>query len=260
MNGGGQSPAYQVFMLALCVYALAALAAEASYPPGSEIRQLFSYLDTTVCVLFLADFGISLYRAENRWRYFYTWGWLDLLSSIPTLDAARWGRAARIARIVRVLRGVRATRILAGLVFEKRRQSGLLAAALLALLLLTLASVSILVVETGPRSNIKTAEDAIWWALTTITTVGYGDHYPVTSEGRFVAGILMCAGVGLFGMFSGFLASWFVAPDTRQDNADLQALRQEIRDLRVLIEASTTATTSASAAPAERTLQNVASE
>ena len=252
MSVGGQSPAYQVFMLALCVYALAALGVEAAYPAGSEVRQLLSYADTSVCVLFLADFCASLYRAENRWRYFYTWGWLDLLSSIPTLDAARWGRAARIARIVRVLRGIRATRILTSLVLEKRRQSGLLAAALLALLLLTVASVSILVVETAPRSNIKTAEDAIWWALTTITTVGYGDHYPVTSEGRFVAGILMCAGVGLFGMFSGFLASWFVAPDTRQETNEIEALRQEIRDLRALIEAS-------SSRP-DRGPQNVASE
>jgi voltage-gated potassium channel len=240
MRLGGDSPAYQLFMLALCIYALAALGAEAAYPAGSEVRQLLSYTDTAVCVLFLADFCVSFYRAENRWRYFYTWGWLDLLSSIPTLDAARWGRAARIARIVRVLRGIRATRILTGLVLEKRRQSGLLAAALLALLLLTVASVSILHVETDPRSNIKTAEDAIWWALTTITTVGYGDHFPVTSEGRFVAGILMCAGVGLFGMFSGFLASWFVAPDARQaqqEQSDLEALRQEIRELRALLEA-----------------------
>lgn len=238
MRSGGDSPAYQLFMLALCLYALVTLAAEAAFPPTSEIQHLLTYADTAVCMLFLVDFGLSLYRAENRWRYFYTWGWLDLLSSIPTLDIARWGRAARIARILRVLRGIRATKILAGLLIEKRRQSGILAASLLALLLLTLASISILQVETEPHSNIRTAEDAIWWALTTITTVGYGDHFPVTSEGRFVAGILMCAGVGLFGMFSGFLASWFVAPDAKRDQNDIQSLRQEIRDLRAVIEAS----------------------
>jgi voltage-gated potassium channel len=238
MRVGGHSPAYQIFMLALCIYALVTLGAETAYPPGSEIQQLLTYADTGVCFLFLGDFFLSLYRAENRWRYLYTWGWLDLLSSVPTLDVARWGRFARIARIVRVLRGIRATKILTSLVLEKRRESGLLAAALLALLLLTLASISILHVETEPGSNIKTAEDAIWWALTTITTVGYGDRFPVTSEGRMVAGILMCAGVGLFGMFSGFLASWFVAPDAKQDRDDIESLRQEIRDLRALLESS----------------------
>jgi voltage-gated potassium channel len=56
----------------------------------------------------------------------------------------------------------------------------------------------------------QTAEDALWWAYVTITTVGYGDKFPVTSEGRLIAGFLMTAGVGLFGTFTGFVASWFV--------------------------------------------------
>src|SRR3712207_7326739 len=49
------------------------------------------------------------------------------------------------------------------------------------------------------RSNIKTAADAIWWSVVTLTTVGYGDRYPVTTEGRFLATLLMTAGIGLFG-------------------------------------------------------------
>ena len=93
------------------------------------------------------------------------------MSSIPTLDVARWGRAARIARIIRVLRGVRATRILANLALARRTESTFLAVALIAILLLTIGSISILQLETAADSNIKTADDALWWALTTITTV-----------------------------------------------------------------------------------------
>lgn len=233
------SASYQLVMLVLCAYTLVALGAEAIFKPAGETRQLLVYADTAVCLVFLVDFFVSVYRAEHRWRYLYTWGWLDLLSSIPTLDAVRWGRAARIARIFRMMRGVRATKILTSLVIEKRAQSSFLAAALLGLLLLTAGSVSILQVETEPSSNIKTADDAIWWALTTITTVGYGDRYPVTPEGRFVAGVLMCAGVGLFGMFSGFLAAWFVAPEARQDREELEGLKQEMRALRAALEHAT---------------------
>lgn len=236
-------------MLALCVYALLALGGDAVFSPGPETRRLLAYADLGVCAIFLVDFVISLYRADNRWRYLYTWGWLDLLSSIPTLDIARWGRAARIARIFRVLRGVRATKVLGGLALEQRTQSTFLAAALVSLLLLMVASVSILQVETAPESNIKTADDAIWWAMTTITTVGYGDRFPVTPEGRLVAGILMCAGVGLFGMFSGFLAAWFVSPAAQQERGEIEALREEIAQLRTLLEKIATQPTPDSSVP-----------
>ncbi|MBM3452384.1 MAG: two pore domain potassium channel family protein [Bacteroidetes bacterium] len=72
------------------------------------------------------------------------------------------------------------------------------------------STIRILQVENDPKSNIKTAEDAIWWADVTITTVGYGDKFPVTSEGRIISAILMTTGVGLFGIFTAFVAPWFV--------------------------------------------------
>jgi voltage-gated potassium channel len=234
------SPAYQFFMLTLCIYALAVLAVQriSHIEPGTQ--SVLDYADYVVCSFFLLDFFISLWRAPNKWRYFAAWGWLDLLSSIPTMDVARWGRAARVLRVFRVLRGLRATKLLASLVM-RRAEGTFLAASLVALLLVTFCSIAVLHFETEPDSNIKTAEDAVWWAFTTITTVGYGDRYPVTSEGRFVAGILMAAGVGLFGTFSGFLAAWFLgSAQDDQTNADLLALRQEIASLRGALEASGT--------------------
>ena len=258
MRAGGDSPAYQLFMLALCVYALAALGVEAAYPPESEIRQLLSYADTAVCVLFLTDFCVSLYRAEHRWRYFYTWGWLDLLSSIPTLDAARWGRAARIARIVRVLRGIRATRILTGLVLEKRRQSGILAAALLALLLLTIASISILHVETEPalehqdrggRDLVGADDDhdrRLWRPLSGHLRRPLRRRHPDVRRRRPLRHVLR-------------LPRLLVrrAPTRNRNAHDLEALRQEIRDLR----ASSKHHCGTRPPPRpERTPQNVASE
>jgi voltage-gated potassium channel len=232
----GGSPPYQVFMLALCVYVLVALAVEAVLKPDEEIRRLLAYADTGLCAVFLTDFAWSLYRAENRVRYLLTWGWVDLLSSIPTLDIARWGRAARAARLIRLLRGIRATRTLLGVAAQTRAQSALAAAALVSLLLILAASISILQVETAPESNIKSADDALWWAITTITTVGYGDRYPTTAEGRIVGGALMVAGVGLFGMLSGFLASWFVQPEVQQEENEIAALRSEIGRLSGLVE------------------------
>ena len=131
---------------------------------------------------------------------------------MPAFPLLRWGRLFRIARILRVLRGFRAAKILAGFILDRRVESTFLAASLVTLLLLVISSVGVLQFERVPEANIKTASDAFWWALATITTVGYGDRYPVSHEGRLVGAVLMIAGVGLFGTFAGFVASWFLRP------------------------------------------------
>lgn len=229
------SVGYQLFMLILCLYALAALALQTAIRIQPETQAVLDYADYAVCALFFLDFIVSLWRAQNRSRYFVTWGWLDLLSSIPTLDVVRWGRAARVLRIFRVVRGLRATKVVAELVLRRRAENTFFAASLIALLLIIFCSVAVLHFEVDPNSNIKTAEDAIWWAFETTTLVGYGDHYPVTSEGRFVAAILMSAGIGLFGTFSGFLAAWFIGSGASEESvvsAELGALRRDIAALR----------------------------
>ena len=73
------------------------------------------------------------------------------------------------------------------------------------------ASIFILLAEDGaPSANIVTAGDAVWWVLVTVATVGYGDMYPVTNNGRFIALFVIVAGVGLFGILSGFLTRSFL--------------------------------------------------
>lgn len=227
-----QSGPYLLFMLALSLFALFILGVDTLFKLDPRTHAIFEYLDLGVCLLFLADFLISFARAQSKSGYFFKWGWLDLLSSIPMVDALRWGRLARILRIVRVLRGLRSAKVLLDMLLARRAQSGALGAALLTLLLTVFASISILQLETAPESNIRSAEDALWWTVTTLTTVGYGDLYPVTSEGRLLAGLVMVAGVGLFGAFSGLVASWLLRPAERQQDTELIQLRDEVRALR----------------------------
>jgi voltage-gated potassium channel len=116
-------------------------------------------------------------------------------------------------------------------------------------LVMFVASLAALDAERGhPDANIVTFKDAVWWSFATITTVGYGDHYPVTDAGRLIAAALMVCGIGLLGVVTGWLASWLIdrvsdaeeeaQTATRRDVADLAAevaaLREELsrRDLR----------------------------
>lgn len=218
-------------MLVLCAYVLVALAAETFLPLSEDTKTLLGYADTGVCLVFIADFFRDLVRAEKPLHYL-KWGWIDLASSIPMVDVLRVGRAARIVRLLRVMRGVRSTKVLTRYILERRAEGTFLAVALVSMLMVLFSSIAILQVETTEASNIKSPEDALWWAAVTITTVGYGDKFPVTSEGRVIGVALMAVGVGLFGTFTGFIAAWFLEPEERKLESDLAGLRAELRALR----------------------------
>jgi voltage-gated potassium channel len=241
---------YQLFMLALSIWALLTLAAGTVWQFDRESQTVLDYADNAVCGLFFIDFLLNLYYAPRRLTYLATWGWVDLLSSIPVVDQLRWGRAGRILRILRVLRAVKSVRVLGSLLVERRAHSAFLAAVLLTVLLLVFSSLAMLQFEAGGGGNIRTAQDAMWWAVTTMTTVGYGDTYPSTPEGRLVAVFLMLAGIGVFGSFSGLVASWFLSParaEAESDSAELKAMVADIQ--RRLPPAATSAASGETPAP-----------
>jgi voltage-gated potassium channel len=223
---------YVLFMLLVSILSLVGLAITSIGHLDPDQATILGMADNFVCVLFFIDFLVSLYNASNRWSYFLRWGWLDLLSSVPAINAFRLTRAARILRILRVIRGIKATKVLAQFIINSRAESAFLAVSLVSLLLIVVASLAILQFEGAPGSNISSAGDAAWWALETITTVGYGDRYPVTAEGRLIAAFLMVFGVGIFGTLSGFVASWFLKPEQEKLDSELKTLIAEIRELK----------------------------
>jgi voltage-gated potassium channel len=196
-------------VIVLSVYVLVALLVSLVFRLPPETAHLLDLADNAICGFFLLEFAVRFYRAERKLA-FMKWGWVDLVSSVPQVSWLRAGRTLRLVRLLRILRAFRSTRHLLHHLFRSRVQGTFAAAALVAALMVIFSAIAILQVETRPDSNIKTAEDALWWAYSTITTVGYGDKYPVTGAGRLIAAALMTVGVGLFGTFTGFLASWFV--------------------------------------------------
>ena len=224
-----------ITVLVLSVYVLGALSFQAAFHLSPEVNVLIDRIDFLVCVVFFADFCIRFCRAPSKLS-FLKWGWIDLVSSIPAFDFLRWGRLVRVILIIRILRAFRSTKHLIAFLYRNRAKSLIGTAALSAVVLVIFSCTAILVVENEKDSNIKTPFDAIWWAFSTITTVGYGDKYPVTVEGKLVAIVLMVAGVGLFGVLTGLFARLLVEPELKKDESDIRKLAEEIRLLREEIE------------------------
>lgn len=227
---------YELLMLVLSILSLASLAIATTGALDPQRASILQFADLVVCGMFFVDFVLSMYRAPNKWRYFLRWGWLDLLSSVPMIDALRITRLARILRVIQLIRGVKATKILAQFILSRRADNAFMAVTLVSLLLVVVSSIAILRFEAVPDSNIKSAGDAVWWAVTTITTTGYGDHYPITTAGRSVAAILMIGGVALFGTLSGFVAAWFLRPSQELRDAEMATLIKEVRELKRRLE------------------------
>lgn len=105
-----------------------------------------------------------------------------------------------------------------------------------AVVVLLLGSLSVVVVEVergAEGANITNLGDALWWSLTTATTVGYGDRFPVTNAGRAVGAVVMLSGIALLGVVTASIAAWFVKADTEDETAsELRGLREELAALR----------------------------
>ena len=200
---------FNILILVLSIYVLLSLLISTVFQLSGELTILLNYIDNVICIVFLIDFSIRFKNSENKLE-FMKWGWIDLVASIPSVDFLRAGRLLRLIRLLRVFRALKSTKLIYEHINRNKRQSALTSVALISFLMIVFSSIAILQFEKDINSNIKTAEDAIWWSYVTITTVGYGDKFPITTEGRIIGAILMTTGVGIFGTFTALVSSWFI--------------------------------------------------
>ncbi len=185
-------------------------------------------VDSLVSLILLYDFLAHLFYAPNRWRYLFTLGWLDLLGSLPGVPALRFLRIPSLVLTVRALRHTvpKDARLAAR---QRLAESTLLAVVLVVLVVVTLGSIAIVLVEAPmENANIKTGEDAVWWSIVTVATVGYGDRFPVTSMGRLIGTTMIVMGVSLFSVFTSYVATQFMARRKSVGPSETEVLRNEM--------------------------------
>jgi hypothetical protein len=202
---------YEIFIGILSVLSIVNLVLLFAINDASLETVLF-VMNAILSGIFLVDFTYRLFTAESKFGYFFRgFGWADLLASLPFQQL----KILRIFRLVRVFRLLRAYGVknIGRSLIRDRAGSALLTLLLMGILVLEFGSLWILNVEQfAPGANITSASDALWYTIVTISTVGYGDRYPVTNEGRAIGSLVIVVGVAIFGTFTGYLANLFLAP------------------------------------------------
>ncbi|WP_338429854.1 ion transporter [Synechococcus elongatus IITB3] len=206
-----------LFMVCLALIDVFLLFFEVLSAHTPEQTYALQVADTIIACIFLTEFCVRFFLAENKTLFFRKYWW-ELLASIPINDLLFQAlRGLRIVRIVRLLRLLRFIRFLVRfrIVLEASarfaEKTYLLYIATLAGIVVMSAALGFYYLEVNVNENVNSLWDSFWWTIVTITTVGYGDIYPVTTAGRILAIALMLGGIATFSSITAAIAAYAIS-------------------------------------------------
>ena len=215
-----KSTGYEIFIGLLSMLSIINLVLVYAFVHDPALQQILSVMNALFSVIFLIDFLYRIRTAPSAGAYFFKhFGWADLLASLP-FPQAKILRVFRLVRVFRLMRDVGPRNLWRSIVRD-RAGSALMLLLLMGILVLQFGSLFVLRVEQyADGANITSASDALWYTIVTISTVGYGDQFPVTDLGRMIGTTIIVIGVGIFGTFTGYLANLFLTPKKGDEETD----------------------------------------
>lgn len=220
---------YVIFNNAMIVLAVLAYAIATMPDLPARLRDALRLAEALVIAAFAADYLLRLASAPRPLGYaFGFWGIIDLIAWAPALllggtdlSSARVLRLIQLARILKLMRLARAFDILLGALRDVRDQ--LLVFVIFTLIMLFLAAVGIYQFEHPAQPELfKSVPHAMWWAVATLSTVGYGDIYPVTAGGKVFTGLVLLVGLAVIAVPTGLISAALVQKTTEETNKETQ--------------------------------------
>lgn len=220
-------------LMVLAIAMIPLLLAPIIFDLSDDAERALLAADYVIWALFAIEYVTKLSLAPDRPRFFRT-HLLDL--ALVALPMLRPLRALRSVRILRMLRLARLAGFAVRAISTARkvlRTRGLNFVLLIVIALVFASAGLVLEFERGGGGSIDSFTDALWWAVTTVTTVGYGDMIPLTAAGRGIAVVLMVAGIATFGILTAAIAAYFVETDEQKEDGDVAS---ELRSMTVRLE------------------------
>ncbi len=214
--------------MALLAVAYVAIGFALDEPSVASSARMLEAAELGLTVVFVLEFVTRYAAAHDRGAYLRG-HWIDLIALVP---AAREIRILRILRLLRLLRSFAGVYRALGHVGSLAQHRGLQIVIVSWLAVMVICCAAIYFAERDVNEAMRSPFDALWWGVTTMTTVGYGDVVPKSAEGRVAASVLMLLGIGLFSAVTAIITSFMLdRGGTRRDPvADLERLAVLARD------------------------------
>jgi len=206
--------AWELTMASLAVFSVAI----GIYASQTNEPEMFVNLEWALTFVFAAEYGFRLWAAPSRIQYFKS-ALLDLVSLIPPVRGARLLRLLRLLRVASDLNSALATAHI------RTQTRIILRIAVLWVVVVVISALGMYLAESGSNPNVTSLWDSLWWAVVTITTVGYGDVSPATSEGRIAAGVLMVLGIAFFSFLTASITAALTSPSETQNTGAIERLQ-----------------------------------
>jgi len=209
-QGDDKDLGYEIFIALLSLLSIFNLVFVKLPGMNPESVNLVEAIDLALTFVFLFDFGYRITTTRSKSYYFFHgYGWADLLSCVPMFRIFRLSRLVKAYRLVKK----KGTKTIIHYLSYQRAEAALYILIFCVIIIVEFGASAVLIAESkSAEANITTADNALWWAYETVTSVGYGDVFPVTTVGRLLGAIVMATGVAIFATLAGYLSNKLITP------------------------------------------------
>ena len=204
-------------------------------PVSPQLALYIGIFDLMVVLILIPDFIIRFKDAGDK-KEFFKHNWIDLLGMVPEIVIGPYATVFRYLRLIRLIKILSLFKMQINQILKFLHKTRIDYGVFVVIIMLISGAIIFYIFEMGHNQSIQGFDDALWYLVVTITTVGYGDISPVTAEGRVIGTLIMITGIGFVSFLTATIASVFVKEDNEEELVKIDEVHQKLDNLKTEIE------------------------